>query len=527
MSTLETEEREKIEMLNRLPASLRRGLHQDIVKLSDALQQEKKQTADLREGLSKLKTQLDALTKQPWGTAYFLRYVSEEDQWAEVVCGNMTVVVGIDPSIDATGLVMGDPVYLSAERNVILQKGQSDFRGGQTALVCRMLEPGRVLVRDRENEICLTLGRDLAAVTLKEGDTLLYDTQSGIAHRKLETAQVSGVDEYLKEYRTEPVAFVGYEDISQDQITTFKLQFLHPEQAKAYGLNEQPGPLLLSGAPGLGKTLFARTLAYELDVPLLAINASSFYSAYVGETESNIRQSFQRAQELADIHGGCILFLDEVDAVGRTRGGSHSHHQDRFLSQLLASMEGAGGRPGFAIIGACNRPDLLDPALASRMAMKITLSAPKRAAIEKIAGVHFHENRFYRDDTARQQCIKTVVNLITAPNGHNKIATIRFRDGKTQTVTAAQMISGRVLEQIANATAHRAFNRSMLEKDSPQGITPHDVEFSVQQQMETFRSTLSLSNVRDHLDLPEEADVVAVEKIEPTLHFEYLQEAVG
>ena len=123
-----------------------------------------------------------------------------------------------------------------------------------------------------------------------------------------------------------------------------------------------PKGVLMVGPPGTGKTLLAKAVAGEADVPFFSISGSDFVEMFVGTGASRVRDMFKKAQQTAP----CIVFIDEIDAVGRQRGagmGGGHDEREQTLNQLLVEMDGIGENKGIVIIAATNRPDVLDPAL--------------------------------------------------------------------------------------------------------------------------------------------------------------------
>jgi ATP-dependent Zn protease len=116
------------------------------------------------------------------------------------------------------------------------------------------------------------------------------------------------------------------------------------------------------GSPGTGKTLLARAIAGEAKVPFFTISGSDFVEMFVGVGASRVRDMFEQAKK----HAPCIIFIDEIDAVGRHRGaglGGGHDEREQTLNQLLVEMDGFEGNEGIIVIAATNRPDVLDPAL--------------------------------------------------------------------------------------------------------------------------------------------------------------------
>jgi len=150
-----------------------------------------------------------------------------------------------------------------------------------------------------------------------------------------------------------------------------------------------PKGVLLVGPPGTGKTLLARAVAGEANVPFYYISGSEFVELFVGVGASRVRDMFKQAKQTAP----CLIFIDEIDAVGRQRGaglGGGHDEREQTLNQLLTEMDGFGANEGIIIIAATNRPDVLDPALLrpGRFDRQVTVGFPDAKGREEILGVH-------------------------------------------------------------------------------------------------------------------------------------------
>jgi cell division protease FtsH len=159
-----------------------------------------------------------------------------------------------------------------------------------------------------------------------------------------------------------------------------------------------PKGVLLVGAPGTGKTLLAKAVAGEADVPFYSISGSDFVEMFVGVGASRVRDMFKKAQQTAP----CIIFIDEIDAVGRQRGtglGGGHDEREQTLNQLLVEMDGITDNSGVVIVAATNRPDVLDPALLrpGRFDRQITVSLPDRKGRTAILKVHARNKKLAND----------------------------------------------------------------------------------------------------------------------------------
>ncbi len=153
-----------------------------------------------------------------------------------------------------------------------------------------------------------------------------------------------------------------------------------------------PKGVLMVGSPGTGKTLLARAIAGEAKVPFFTISGSDFVEMFVGVGASRVRDMFEQAKK----HAPCIIFIDEIDAVGRHRGaglGGGHDEREQTLNQLLVEMDGFEGNEGIIVIAATNRPDVLDPALLrpGRFDRQVVVSLPDVRGREQILKVHMRK----------------------------------------------------------------------------------------------------------------------------------------
>lgn len=164
-----------------------------------------------------------------------------------------------------------------------------------------------------------------------------------------------------------------------------------PSKFQALG-GKIPRGILMVGAPGTGKTLLARAIAGEAKVPFFTISGSDFVEMFVGVGASRVRDMFEQAKK----HAPCIIFIDEIDAVGRHRGaglGGGHDEREQTLNQLLVEMDGFEGNEGVIVIAATNRPDVLDPALLrpGRFDRQVVVPLPDVRGREQILKVHMRK----------------------------------------------------------------------------------------------------------------------------------------
>ncbi len=223
-----------------------------------------------------------------------------------------------------------------------------------------------------------------------------------------------------------------------------------------------PHGILLAGAPGTGKTLLARAVAGEADVQFLSISGSDFMEMYVGVGASRVRDLFDQAKKIAP----AIIFIDEIDAVGRKRGsglGGGHDEREQTLNQLLVEMDGFGRTDGVIVLAATNRPDILDPALLrpGRFDRQIYVSTPDAKGREDILKVHAKGKRL--DEAVSLKTVALATSGFTGAdlaNLLNEAAIMAARENRP--VLNMQDLNGAMMKILAGPEKR---SRVRLQKD--------------------------------------------------------------
>lgn len=478
---------------------------------------------EARFNIERLGQTLENLTRTPWRVARFVSLVSTScGEFALIRQGGAESLVTVSDEVDAVSLVRGDEVYVTGDLTAIVARPLHDsLRGGETAIFDRHLSSGRAAIKYRDEELVADIVGPLRDHELKAGDLVLWDRASGAICEKLESG---GASEYLLEDAPDtPKSRVGgLSRCLEELLPALTLSLVAPEMAIKYGLNGRVS-ILMCGAPGVGKTLMAQVAATEVEhlagkkCKLAIVKPGQWESKWVGQTEENIRSFFRTCREAAR-DNFVVVFLDEIEAVGRIRGGVTGQHSDRSLAAFLAELDGFVNRGRVAIICATNRMDLIDPALLERLSdIVIHVPRPDVRGARAIFGIHLPESCPYGSNgmssvDARDEIIESLVSQFYSPNGENSVCTLRFRDGRVRTVAARELASGRTFEQICRAARRSAAVREHFTGKA--GICLRDAEDGLQEAIKRLASTLTTSNVRSYLeDLPQDVDVVAVEPV--------------
>lgn len=224
----------------------------------------------------------------------------------------------------------------------------------------------------------------------------------------------------------------GYDGVKQEieEIVDF---LKHPERFAAIGARVPKGVLLV-GPPGTGKTLIARAVAGEADVPFLSVTGSDFMEMFVGVGASRVRDLFQSARRL----GKAIIFIDEIDSIGRKRGaglGGGHDEREQTLNQMLAEMDGFEASEGIVMMAATNRPDILDPALLrpGRFDRQVVVPLPEVSERLAILGVH-STDKHVADEVKMDSLAKSTPGMSGADlaNLVNEAALFAVRAGRDE-----------------------------------------------------------------------------------------------
>jgi cell division protease FtsH len=240
-------------------------------------------------------------------------------------------------------------------------------------------------------------------------------------------------------------------DEAVEELHEIKEFLENPKKFQALGARIPKG-VLLYGPPGTGKTLLARAVAGEAGVPFFSISGSDFVEMFVGVGASRVRDLFEQAKQ----NSPCIIFMDEIDAVGRHRGaglGGGHDEREQTLNQLLVEMDGFEAKDNIIMIAATNRPDILDPALLrpGRFDRQITVDRPDRKGRAKILEVHTRGKPLAKDievDTLAGQTpgftgadLSNLVNeaaLLAARTGKKEIGQIELEEGIMRVVAGPE-----------------------------------------------------------------------------------------
>jgi len=292
---------------------------------------------------------------------------------------------------------------------------------------------------------------------------------------------------------TEKTGKVTFDDVAGVEEAKQELQEVveylrDPQKFQKLG-GKIPKGLLLVGPPGTGKTLIARAVAGEANVPFFTISGSDFVEMFVGVGASRVRDMFEQGKKNAP----CIIFIDEIDAVGRHRGaglGGGNDEREQTLNQLLVEMDGFDSNEGVILIAATNRPDVLDPALLrpGRFDRQVVVPNPDIVGREKILKVHMRKVPLAPDVDARVIArgtpgfsgadLANLVNeaaLLAARLNKSAVGMAEFEAAKDKVMMGAERRSMVMTEKERELTAYHEAGHALVSVNVPQSDPLHKV----------------------------------------------------
>jgi len=303
----------------------------------------------------------------------------------------------------------------------------------------------------------LTFGKSRARLANTSGHRLTFDDVAGVEEAKEEVRELI---EFLK----------------------------HPEKFQRLG-GRIPRGILLVGSPGTGKTLLAKAIAGEADVPFFSISGSDFVEMFVGIGASRVRDLFRQAKE----HSPCIIFLDEIDAVGRKRGaglGGGHDEREQTLNAILVEMDGFDTDASIILIAATNRPDVLDPALLrpGRFDRQVVVDAPDVKGREAILKVHAREKKLSPDVELAKLAkstpffsgadLENLMNegaLLAALNGQDAIYQKDLEEAREKVQWGREKRSRVLHEDEKKVSAYHETGHALVSKFTPRSHPLHKV----------------------------------------------------
>ena len=478
-------------------------------KLADALRNEKERIESLAEEVEKL--------SQPPAT-FGIFIGSNDDGSVDVVTAGRKMRVMPAPDLDGDKLISGAQVILNDALNVV-EVLDPDGAGQVVKIKDRLGSDRAIVVSRGDEEHVAYLAGSLLASSVRAGDPVLYDPRAGVATEILPREEV-------EELVLEEIPEIGYEDIGglEGQIEAIRdaveLPFLYAELFQEHEL-EAPKGVLLYGPPGCGKTLIAKAVAKSLADKVkertgredarsyfLNVKGPELLNKYVGETERQIREIFQRAKERSEEGLPVIVFFDEMDSIFRTRGtGISSDVESTIVPQLLSELDGVETLKNVIVIGASNREDLIDPAILrpGRLDVKIKIERPDAQQAKDIMSKYLHAvvpihhdevDRFSGDvQVTVSRMIERTVEQMYEPSERNRFLEVTYASGDKEILYFKDFNSGAMIENIVRRAKKDAIKRFL--STGEKGIKTEDLLTAIRDEFKENEDLPNTTNPDD------------------------------
>src|SRR5690242_17144916 len=454
---------------------------------------------EARTEIMALRGEVDKLSAPP--STYGVYLSAHDDDTVDILTQGRKVRVSLHPTIKVESLRPGQDLLLNEALNVVATAGY-EIQGDVVVLETK-LDDDRALVTLRADDQKIGIIADpLRAAPLKPGDHILMDPKSGYLLERLPKSEA-------EELGLEEVPDIGYRDVGglrlqieaiQDAV---ELPYLYADHYKEHKLRPSKG-VLLYGPPGCGKTMIAKAVANSLAEKVskergekvtayfLNVKGPELLNKYVGETERKIREVFQKAKDKAADDVPVVIFFDEMDALFRTRGsGISSDVENTIVPQFLTEVDGVEGLRNVVVIGASNRPDLIDPAILrpGRLDVKIKVERPDRVAAGDIFDKYLTrdlpiaaaEIRLHGDiQAALDAMIESALEAVYRCGEDNRFLEATYASGDKEVFYFKDFMSGALIESVVRRAKKFALKRRIA--GAEKGLTSADLLAAVREE---------------------------------------------
>jgi len=489
-----------------------------------------------KSAMADMEALVEKMGQPPWYTATFLHPLTDNNgrPRAMIWYGRARMVVEPGEGINMDEIRRGQEVFLNPSGNVLMSVSPDWVPPhGEIAMFDRRMPDGRIVLKaDGDKE---TIVEDATSrpdnpnpAQLNAGDRIRWSRDAYVAYEKVESSD--GDDLFLAD--TPDVTFDMIGGLDTQIIMLRKIierQLAHPELVSKYGLKRK-GSALLLGPPGTGKTMIAKALANFMasisktgKSRFMSFKPGELHTMWYAQSEANYREAFRVAKKLGeqDPEVPVVMFWDEVDSVGMTRGQCSTQHvSDRVLTSFMAELDGLTDRGNILVVAASNRRDSIDPALMrpGRLGdLPIEIPRPNKAGAKDIFGKYLVDELPYTTAngkkkakaTIRREMIGLAVDKIYANDDANVLGQVTFRNGQQKPIRFCDLVNGAVIASICQNAIERACDREA--DGGTEGLIDEDVMYSIGEAFVSQAKSLTPQNAIHHLtDVPAEMGVAHV-----------------
>lgn len=520
--------------------------------LRHQLETDKRQLDEAAEVISQYEEAYNKLTQPANRIGVYLGLPPEErtkrkvepespDNLALIAVGDQEFVVQVDPNLDEPTFEIGTRVKINEGYAVVGDLGPAE--NGPIAKVSEVMENGRLRVSSDPQGMqgrIVYRGEKLLSADLKAGDEVRMEPFFKVALESFGGNESR--DYFLDEVPELPWEKVGGQE---EAITVIKdaieLPLLHPELFERFGKKPLKG-ILLYGPPGCGKTLIGKATAYNLTKAynertgqnlkeyFMLINGPQILNMWLGESERQVREIFQGAREKAKDGHLVFIFMDEAEALLRTRSsGRMGNINNTLVPQFAAEMDGLVAMQNVVVMLTSNRPDYIDPAILrpGRIDRKVKVRRPDKVSARQIFGIYLRDDLPYDPDlvkenggdieAARGALAEAITNYVFRKTADTEFLEVYTRAGGVETLHYKDLMSGALIESMVERAKDFVIKRSIDVKSSLEGLSLDDLKRAVDAEFKENEIFPKTDNVEDWLKLLdyEPENVVTLKPIRP------------